>query len=73
MLESKLILFTYRKYLEANAAGFQAIYSELISSFERKTRRKELFSPLFEASECWRGASVFVLGGLTNIRITNIK
>ena len=38
LLESKLILFPYHKYLEANAVGFQAIYSELKSSFERKTR-----------------------------------
>ena len=38
MLESKLILSTYRKFLEANVAVFLAIYIELKSSFERITR-----------------------------------
>lgn len=46
MLESELILSTYRKYLGANVAGFLAICTELKSSVDRKTRWKELFSPL---------------------------
>lgn len=38
MLESELILSTYRKYLGANVAGFLAICTELKSSVDRKTR-----------------------------------
>ena len=79
ILESRLILFTYRKYLEANVAGFLAIYIELKSLFERKTRWKELFSPLWKWNcvlKCLSVDAVWLSSYLavsTNMRITNIK